>query len=217
VANRPLPTIAGVVRVQVRGATAYGTRWVNVLHLKKNTGSPGPSDYAAIVVLLNQLYGGPTFGGGGAGLLSGCNSSTGLFDYTFTSLDSSIASVVLSGSASGTGVVNSLPPEVAEVMSLRTSSRGRRYRGRIYLPPFTINQVLANGNLASSFATSLPAQCAGFQTALGALATPYQWGVASYGYSLLKNGTVSQWTAFWTLISSYSFDLLPDVQRRRKS
>lgn len=212
-----LPVIPGVLRVTVRGTTADGTRWENTIHLKKGTGDPSTADYAAIVPLLNQLYGGATFGGGGAALLSACNASTLVNDYTFTSLATPIASPVLAGSAGGTGVVNSLPAEVAEVISLRTANRGKRYRGRIYLPPMTISQLLSTGNLAPSLATSLPAQCSGFQTAIQALGTPYSWHVASYGRSVLKNGTVSTWTPFTTIVSSWSFDLLPDVQRRRKS
>jgi len=212
-----LPVIPGVVRVTVRGTTTDGTRWENTIHLKKGTGDPAPADYAALVTQLNQLYGGATYGGGGANLLSGCNNSTVVNDYTFTSLAAPIASPVLAASASGTGVVNSLPPEVAEVISIRTGNRGKRYRGRIYLPPMTISQVLATGNLASSFATSLPAQCSGFQTAIQALATPYAWHVASYGRSKLKNGTISNWTPFTTIATTWSLDLLPDVQRRRKA
>lgn len=213
----PLPTIAGVVRVAVRGHTAYGTRWVNILHLKRIAGSPSAADFPAIVTLLNQLYGGATFGGGGANLLSASNASTGADDYTFTSLDSSIASVVLTATAAGTGAASSLPAEVAEVITIRTGQRGRRYRGRIFLPPMTTTNVIANGTLAASLATSIPAQCSGFQTALGALGTPYTWGVASYGRSVLKNGTVSTWNPFFNSASSWSFDLIPDVQRRRKS
>jgi len=212
-----LPTIPGVVRVTVRGTTSNGTKWENTLHLKKGTGDPATADYPALVTELNRLYGGATYGGGSANLLSACNNTTSALDYTFTSLAAPIASPVLAATAAGTGVVNSLPPEVAEVISLRTGSRGKRYRGRIYLPPMTINQVLTTGNLASSLATSLPLHCAGFQTAIQALGTPYAWHVASYGRSVLKNGTVSTWTPFTTLITSWSFDLQPDVQRRRKA
>lgn len=213
----PLPTIPQVVRVAVRGHTAYGTRWVNVMHLHRNSGSPGAADFPSIVTLLNQLYGGATFGGGGANLLSACNASTGVDDYTFTSLDSQIASVVLSATAAGTGAASSLPAEVAEVLTLRTATRGRRYRGRIYLPPMTTTNVVANGTLAASLATSLPAQMTGFDTALQALGTPYQLGVASYGRSVNRLGVVTTWTPFWNHATSFSFDLIPDVQRRRKS
>lgn len=212
-----LPTIAGTVRVAVRGHTAYGTRWVNVLHLKRISGSPSTADFPAIVTLLNQLYGGATFGGGGAALLSACNASTGVDDYTFTSLDSSLASAVLSASAAGTGAASSLPAEVAEVITLRTNTRGRRYRGRIFLPPMTATNIVANGTLATSLATSLPAQCGGFQTAIGALGTPYTWGVASYGRSVNRAGVVTTWTPMFNTINSWSFDLIADVQRRRKS
>lgn len=212
-----LPVIAGVVRVAVRGHTAYGTRWVNVLHFKRSSGSPTSSDYTAIVPLLNQLYGGATFGGGGAAILSGCNASTAVDDYTFTTLDGVIASAVLAGSAGGTGAASSLPAEVAEVISLRSTTRGRRYRGRLYLPPMTVTNVNANGTLAASFATSFPAQCSGFNTALAALGSPYTWHVASYGRSVNRAGIVSTWTPFSTPISTWSLDLIADVQRRRKS
>jgi hypothetical protein len=213
-----LPTIPQILRVTVRGTTADGTRWENVLHLKKGTGDPSPSDYAALVTELNRLYGGTSYGGGGAALLSACNTLTVVNDYTFTSLAAPIASVVLAASAAGPGTGNSLPAEVAEVLSLRTANRGKRYRGRIYLPPMTVTNLAASGNLASSLATSLPAQAAGFQTAIQALTTPYAWHVASYGLPhTLKNGTIATWAPFTTLITSWSFDLLPDVQRRRKS
>jgi hypothetical protein len=185
--------------------------------LHKISGSPSAADFPAIVTLLNQLYGGATFGGGGAALLSACNASTGVDDYTFTSLDSVLASSVLSASAAGTGAASSLPAEVAEVITLRSNTRGRRYRGRIYLPPMTTTNVVANGTLAPSLATSLPAQCSGFQTAIGALAQAYSWCVASYGRSVNRAGVVSTWTPFFSTITSWSFDLVADVQRRRKA
>jgi len=109
---------------------------------------------------------------------------------------------------------NALPAEVAHVLSLRTAYRGRRYRGRLYLPAMTTGTTDVNGNLTGAKITSILAQW----NAMVAELAPKQWSivVASYGKSVHSNGTITTWTPFATDITSATMDSKPDVQRRRK-
>ena len=49
--------------------------------------------------------------------------------------------------AAGNGSASTLPCEVAEVLTLRTLFSSPRQRGRIYLPPFAVNAMDADGQI----------------------------------------------------------------------
>jgi hypothetical protein len=133
----------------------------------------------------------------------------------YTPLDGSSTSILKPHVATGASAYAlNAPSEVSCVLTLRTNHRGRRYRGRIFLPPFAADCFDANGQVVAGIAAGQIANFAGLTAAL----VPLQWVpvVASYGYSLLKDGTVSTWTPFATPITSATMDLRADVQRRRK-
>ena len=109
------------------------------------------------------------------------------------------------------------------MMTLRTNIRGRRYRGRIYLPqPASGSTIIGNdGKLSATILTAVPTQAQGLQTALQAI----QWSivVASYGKSLVKDPNDKYdkievtWSPFATDVSTFTMDGVLDVMRNRKS
>lgn len=64
----------------------------------------------------------------------------------------------------GTAAGQSLPPSSAVVASLRTAKIGKRYRGRMYLPPVT--ETDSDGNLLSATANTMRDQLAAFGATL---------------------------------------------------
>jgi hypothetical protein len=160
------------------------------------------ADITALHAAITKLYTGPAYAGGPASGIFGDGAPTGasIADVTYTPLDNLTASTVTALASSGSGA-SPLPAEVAFVTTFRSVVRGRRYRGRVYLPQKT-NGTLTNGLLTPSVATQWVAQWTGFQAALAAISWLHV--VASYKFSL------------YTAISSYSIDLVADVQTRRK-
>lgn len=55
----------------------------------------------------------------------------------------------------GTGTGESLPNETAAVVTLRTAKAGQRYRGRMYLPGFTVGQMAAGNTIAAGCVTAI--------------------------------------------------------------
>lgn len=216
---RPLPVIAGVVRCSVIGTTPSGQPWVNVWHWRYAAGAsnPGPTEIANLDPIFYRMYVGTAYSGGEAHLAA-CHSSLGITQINYTPLDGAANTITIPHSAAGSsGGTASLPSEVAPVLTLRTAHRGRRYRGRIYLPATASNTVTTTGGIdpaAASLADKRIKQWIGVQAAAQAI----QWsnGVASYGYSVLKDGTISTWTPFFTDCTSVTMDTKFDVQRRRK-
>lgn len=211
---RPLPTIAGVVRAAVSGLTSSNQKWVNVHHLEYALGAsnPGQTEIAAVDLLLARLYTGTVFAGGTAWMtFVAANWSIQQIDYTV--LDGSSMGFTFAHSAVGAGGSTTLPPECSPVLTLLTGRRGRRYRGRIFMPAPSSTQITATGLLVQATATSIQTQYAGMIAAMAAV----QWRpvVASYGVGSYK-GSPTSWTPFATAITSTRMDLNIDVQRRRK-
>lgn len=214
-APRPLPVIAGTVRVSVQGTTPGGQQWVNVHHARYATGAsnPGPTEITAFDALFVKFYIGPAIGGG-VFVLGSCRSACKLVQITYTPLDGVSNSLVIPHAASGaSATATNAPNEVAQVLTLRTGTRGRRYRGRIYLPPFSSDNYDGNGQLNSAQAGVIITQYNGMKASLGAA----QWevGVASYGHGT-DHGVPTTWSPFFTPITTVTMDLAADVQRRRK-
>lgn len=209
----PLPVIPGVVRCAVKGLTPLGASWVNVHHMMYADGAsnPGTSEITAMDALLTRLYTGTVFSGGTAWMTQ-CGGLTQLVQIDYVNLDGSSNGLTLPHPFTSAATANS-PSEVAHVLTLITGHRGRRYRGRIYLPAVYVANLTANGNLAVATATATVAQYAGMLSALGAI----QWKpvVASYGKGT-TNGVPTTWTPFATPITTTRMELQPDVQRRRK-
>jgi hypothetical protein len=219
-----LPTIQGVVRAAVTGAVAGGGKWVNVWHARYAGGAsiPGTAEIDLLHPHLVRIYTGTAYGAG-LSWLNSCPTSTTITGIDYTILDNT--SLGYSKTASGAGLQggSSLPGEVAHVLTLRTAVRGRRYRGRVFLPTAgtTATVLQANGNLTTTSATGIEEQVKGAMAAL----TAVQWklGVASYGKSLINDPNDPHdkipvtWAPFFTELAVPTMNLVADVIRRRKS
>lgn len=212
----PLPTITGVVRVSCRGTNVAGQQWVNVLHFQH--GNPGTSftnsDINALDAKLARLYSGTAYTTG-VPWLTICTSNTQLVDFTYYPLDGTSSPTVTPHAALGAAAsTTNQPSEVAHVLTLRTGIRGRRYRGRIYLP------AAGTGAMSGTTGQMITANVNNFLTqARGLLADlqtiQWYWSVVSYGHGTL-HGVPQTWTPFSTPLTDVNMDGVADVQRRRK-
>lgn len=217
----PLPTIPGTVRCSVRGSAPSGEEWVNVVHCRYAGGAsnPGPTEIAALDAKLVRFWSGTAYTSGQA-WLTRCRNNWAMADITYYPLDNSSLATVVSHVVAGTDpTTTSSPPEVAPVLTIRTANRGRRYRGRIFLPAPTTALVNADGTLQAGVITQTVNQMIGLQADLATI----QWalGVASYGVGQSTNPvtkvvTSTTWSPFFTPATTFSMDPKFDVQRRRK-
>jgi hypothetical protein len=200
----PLPVISNVVRAAVRGTCPSGQRWINVLHFHW-TGAGSPiANIAALHTQVLKLYTGPAYAGGlGAGLaLNNSSVPQTCDDVTYTPLDGSTASAVVNVGVAATGAVQMQPSEVAMVTTLRSLTRGRSFRGRVYLPPKDTGVITSVGVISPAIITAYLAQWNGFNAAAGAA----NWTHVIASYKL----------AIGTAVQSYTMDNKFDVQRGRK-
>ena len=224
---RPLPTIPGVVRCVVGGLTPTGRKWANIHHMRYAAGasSPGTTEIDNMDVELFRFYSGTAYAGGSA-LLVQCTTTTTVAQIDYTVLDGTALAYSKPHAAAGSGGSSNLPGQTSAVLTLRTNTRGRRYRGRLYLPPTNVGTIGTDGLWTAAFRNGVIAQYQGMMAALA----PKQWipVVASYGYSWIDDPSdvippsghspkiLSTWAPFATNINSVTMDAKPDVQRRRK-
>lgn len=104
------------------------------------------------------------------------------------------------GSAAG----NSLPFEVSCAVTLHTSKRGPRGRGRLYLPPFATSKMDPNGVFQAGVVSTVGA-------AIGDLIEAVQG--STYAYDAL---VVSMREKVLNTVTSVSVGKVPDSQRRRR-
>lgn len=212
---RPLPQIAGVVRAAVSGLTPSNQKWVNVHHLQYAAGAsaPGSTEIAAVDALLARLYTGTTFGAGVPWLSVVANNWT-LQQIDYTVLDGTSMGYTYAHAATGSVAGATLPPECSPVLTLLTGRRGRRYRGRIFLPAPTGAILLTAGTITGTAITNIQTQYTGMISAMSAI----QWlpVVASYGHGSYL-GSPTTWTPFATAVTAVRMDPYVDVQRRRKN
>ena len=211
----PLPTIPGVVRASASGVIAGGSHWSNTWHFRRiDLADPVPADIAALHVELLVFYAAL-----GTGFLAGV---TSLDVINYTPLDGTSGAVALPGPGDpGGDGASALPPEVAEVITIRTAGRGRRARGRIFLPAISETHNVG-GRLTSAAVLGLTALADALAAA--AVVSGWQVGVASYGRSMIRTPgftdhriSVSSWDPFFTPATSLTVDNKFDVQRSRKS
>lgn len=218
----PLPIISQVWRVTYSGQCPSGSPWANCYHAKwTGTGTFDPlTQLPALNAKLSRIYTGSAYALG-APWLSLCHATCTMAKAVFYPLDGTGQVTELSAVGVGSGGGNSLPSETAFVVTLRTPTRGRRYRGRVYMPPPTVNATTTSGVLGASNQTFINKQFEGLLADLPSI--NWELHVASYGESWLKNRTDphgamthSTWTPFSTKITLTSVDTKADVQRHRK-
>lgn len=206
----PLPLITNVVRVAVSGQTSTGTAWANILHYRKTTGSIDAAAITALAAEIQKLY--QTNASASARhLLTYCKTTTFANQVTFTPLDGTSASTVLSVNWPGTQTDDQLPAETSLVVTWRTALRGRRNRGRTYLPPFTEVNNTATGVIVSTIPAALAEQAIDHIADLTAV--NWQLVVASYGG---PSGTPpTTWVPYATTVTTATVSQSWDSQRRR--
>lgn len=175
-----LPVIANVIRCSVRGTLPSGREWVNVIHILKPNATSIPVAIAAIDTLLLNLYT-VDHAGGGFRIMSMVHTTGTLDAIDYLPLDGTTATTTVVHAAVGAGATDSLPAQTSLVVTAQTGLRGRRHRGRTFLPPFCEGNSDANGNPTAAATAGLQVQWNGFLAdAITAVMFPV---VASYRFA----------------------------------
>lgn len=218
----PLPVIPGVLRVAVTGPIAGGGSWVNVWHLGHLDDSGWDvGEITGVHAVFRQMYDGPSIGAG-LELQQFIALGTRADHADYTPLDGSSGAFALPMTMSS-NAPNSLPAEVAEVLTIRTALRGRQNRGRIFLPAFAAEFLTTAGRLAPVAVQGLVDQAIAVQAAL--VTGGAHIGVASYGpYKNPVTGVTSSDPAInggssphFTPAAAFTMDDMADVIRGRKT
>jgi hypothetical protein len=168
----PLPVINNVYRCALQwGSSEFSQRAVNVIHVKKSGSNP-----AAIGTILDTAA--------TASLWWFTKNTAKVSEIDITPLDGSSVTYPYipatpahwtGTSSSGDNTLN-----VAYIVKMLTASRGRSYRGRVYLP-WVVETQMANGLLDATGVTNCTAAWVTFIAALASASAPLQ--VASYKLS----------------------------------
>jgi hypothetical protein len=208
----PLPTINGIHRVAFSWrASASGPYAANVMHFYNASMDPDGLKTALDANVTTAMW-------------AGCNNNVTCYQLTITPLDGTSATRLYTVSGSkwtGTGTASGIEPAASVVVSLKTANRGRRYRGRVYLP-FPDEALVGDGSLTAATTTAQAAWDA-FRTAMATASFPLH--IASYGRSYHKTGGKGQpivltpvsWTAFSTAVTSITVEKVLGTQRRRQT
>lgn len=210
----PLPVIPGVLRSSIGGTVDGGGRWSNTWHFRRSSlATPTESDIGALHTILAAFY---TVGIWGL-TTSGTSAEAG--DYT--PLDGTSGAYHYPIGAVGSAPGGAMPAEVAEVLTIRTGARGRRARGRVFLPAFSRGTFSVTGHIDP---TTVPIVTAALAVMTAAMdGAGWEYGVASYGKSVKVNYLTNPptkvetlWDPFFTPGTSITMDDVADVQRSRK-
>lgn len=197
----PLPIIANTVRVAIEGKLEQGTAWANIIHCRNTTGAPSLASISTLLDEVDKLYTGPSYGGG-ATFWSGSTTNGCVLDtISGTVLDGVTATVVKTVNQAGANTADPLPAGVALVITHRTGTRGRRFRGRTYIGGLGEDFNTATGFPDATAIGLYVSQWTQFRTALAAI--NWEFVVASYVASVATSVVSSTADARW------------DSQRRR--
>lgn len=210
----PLPIIAGTVRVSYGGVVSGGARWSNTWHLRHtDLSDPTDAQIDAAEAELRSFYVGS--------VMPQCAVDTTFDSTDATPLNGTSGAIHHGFVVHGSALTTSLPAEVAEVLTLRTGGRGRRARGRIFLPAFAISGTDGSGHLGAATVTDVLADTVTMMAAL--VAVGWHLVVASYGRSVKVNHIphpkvydVTTWEPFATDVTAITMDNRFDVIRSRK-
>jgi hypothetical protein len=186
----PLPTISDVFRVQLVWNTNVGITPVNVFHVRTSIGTASDvGDTINADARVNQ------FAGMSAGhIVQGLNITA--LDGHSAAVFRALAPTKWHGSTSGSDLI----PQSAAVVSFRTTQRGSRGRGRMYVGPIA-ESAQANGTLDSTVSGLLAVAWADFITDMAGDSTPLV--VASYLHADAHD------------VDTFAIDSLVGTQRRR--
>lgn len=182
-----LPTIADTYRVALNWASpGAGLTATNVIHIRKSG-----SDAVAIASLLDGIV--------VSGLWGVQSDATGIATVDVTPLDGSGATYELSTGMpakwKGANASAEFAPQVAALIKLTTSLRGRSYRGRIFLP-WVCEPAMSSGRLITGALTPLQGAWTAFRSNL--ITNTAELVVASYKHSTaeaVQTCHAESWTA----------------------
>lgn len=164
----PAIVIPHVTQVVLKWRRYQGVKPVNVLHFV--THGAGWGDPAELATNLGTVMTDAMFGP--------MSTSHAFFTIGVTPLDGVTAEREFTvPGRSGSGGAN-IDPAVAAVVSLRTSTRGPRGRGRVYIGPVADNEW-SQGSLVAGLANTTTAAWDTFRTALPAQSGAFDLVVAS--------------------------------------
>lgn len=166
----PLPVIGNVVRVTLNWSSVAGVTPRNVIHLI-TASEDGEEIGAALDAAFDESP------DAWQTLSSGCF----LQGYSILVLDGTSATqeVPHTGDPLQGGGDGQIVPAACAVLSMRTTQRGPRGRGRLYIGPTTEN-VLAEGIIQSSYRTSALAAWPAIQESLQGSSITADLAIASY-------------------------------------
>jgi len=165
----PLPVIPGVIRAAFRWTSPNFTRAaVNVMHFREAS-----EDIDALWASIDANV--------TAAMWNQTHSNNAIVDVTFTTLNGISGSVVkTTGSPSkwkGNNTPGDVTAQVAALIKVSTASRGRSYRGRVYLP-WVLESENDSGTYNSTARTAQTTAWNTFRTAMAA--ANHELGIASY-------------------------------------
>lgn len=176
----PLPVIANVIRVSVYGTIEGGVGWSNTFHIKKAAGDTFAAAMADNVVNITKMYDPAGFGGTNFGFLHYATDGTFATQIVQTPLDgttpSRTDSIALAGSSSQTPQ----PAQNAMLVTLLTAFRGRSFRGRIFVPANSREQLDGSGHLGAANVAFVESMMNAMNAALDLQTHPCVLVVASY-------------------------------------
>lgn len=208
----PLPVISGVHRVAFNWrVSATGPFATNVMHFK------GAS--TDTLALKNALDANVT-----TAMWAGCGTTTNVYQLQITPLDGSSATVIYAVSGAkwaGSVVGTAIEPAPSVIVALKTATRGRRSRGRVFIP-FPDETSVNNGSFSGTIATNQSAWDT-FRTAMNT--SLYPMVVASYGHGYHKTGGKGQpivytpvtWAPDSYPVTSCTVESVLGTQRKRQS
>jgi hypothetical protein len=207
-----LPTITGVHRVAFNWrVSTSGPFATNVMHFLAGSMTPSALRTAIDANVTTGMWVGIALG-------------TAVYQLQITPLDGVSATEVFTVSGSkwaGSNTAGEYSPASSFVVSFKTGTRGRRARGRIYLP-FPLESQIASG-VSSGAVSGAQTAWDNFRAAMNTATAPQV--IATYGHSLHKTKTSGggytmtpvTWTATSYLVTSTTVESVLGTQRRRQS
>lgn len=187
----PLPVITDVCRITLSGLVEGGVGWSNTIHVARTSTGSWSTSIPLIDAEISKLYSQAGYGAGKYGWAQYNTDGTTFKQATYTPLDGATASTTINHSGTGVSTQAALPAQNAMVITLKTGTRGRSYRGRVFWTCNSREVMNGDGTIAQADLDGTVLAWQAFNTALGALATPCGLVVASY-----KNATSNAVTGY---------------------
>jgi len=169
----PIPTIPNVYRIQVEWDSTVAVTPVNVFHVRALSGTAsaiGTAVATALSAHTPQMWD-PLY----TGIIAHSILVTPL-DGTTAGFDVPLGTPIDGGGSGG------LLPQVCAVVSLKSTQRGSRGRGRMYVGPVGETQV-TDGNLAGTSQSNMLTAWGAFVNSLNSGTPSIQLVIASYKHA----------------------------------